>query len=78
MEAQERSSSKVGPSRVQSPKKDQKSEITPLFGTHFECFWGLILRTFLEPPFFRFFVKTGPQNTAKMGSIFETLDLAQV
>ena len=49
-----------------------------MFGTHVECFWGLILRTFLEPPFFRFFVKRGPQNVTKMGSLFEALDLAQV
>ena len=40
------------------------------FGSDFEDFSGT--------PFFRFFDKTGPQNGTKMGSLFETLDLAQV
>ena len=56
--------------------------ISPKMGTPLEpvssVFLGLIFSTFLEPPFFRFLGKTGPQNGTKTGSLFETVDLAQV
>ena len=50
---------------------------TPL-GPVSSVFWELIFSTFLEPPIFRFFGKTAPQNDTETGSLFETLDLAKV
>ena len=69
MEVQERSSSKVGPSRIQRSKKaqDLKKKKKKQFGTHFECFLGLIFRPFLEPPFFVFLWKQVPKMEPKWG-----------
>ena len=68
MEVQERSSSKVGPSRVQRSKNDPfPPNNLPQFGTIFECFWGLIFRPFLEPPFFVFLRKQVPKMDPKWG-----------
>ena len=42
-------------SRGEKRPKIPKLPPLPLFRTHFECFLGVIFRTFLEPPFFSFF-----------------------
>ena len=72
---QQQSRSEQGSDRKKDPKVPNKpppvwDPFSVLFGTDFENFSGT--------PFFRVFVKTGPQNGAKMGSLFEALDLAQV
>ena len=60
-------------------KKDPTNiESTTPVSDPFRVFFGSDFEDFSGTPFFRVFVKTGPQNGTKMGSLFETLDLAQV
>ena len=69
----------MGPSRVQRSKNEPfPSNNPPPVLDPFRVFLGRDFEDFSGTPFFRFFVKTGPQNGLKMGSLFETLDLAQV
>ena len=68
-----------GSEQVSEPKKRPKvSDYPPPVWDPFSLFLETDFEAFSGTPFFRFFEKTGPQNGPKMGSLFETLDLAQV
>ena len=72
---QQQTGSEEGPEANTDP---QYLKVPPLVWDPFRVFFGADFQDISGTPFFRFFDKTGPQNETKTGSLFETLDLAQV
>ena len=72
---QQQTGSEEGPEAKKDPKlSEKKNSVWDPFQVFFWTdFWG-----FSGTPFFPFFDKTDPQNGTNTGSLFETLDLAQV